>query len=461
MLVLTKESKQMSTLKILNEIAAEPSTNAKQAIILREKDNLALRETFAAAYNPTISYYIRKIPDYTTAPGVSMNLHWAINELTSLSSRKVTGQAGVDFLKNILENVSASDAKVIERIIDTDLKCGCSDSIASRVWKGLVPEFPYMRCSLPKDAKFNKWNWKAGVYVQLKGDGMFANFDLADGEVAISSRNGSKFDSKKFAGVVADALVMFPSDYRMIGELLVERNGEILPRTTGNGILNSVLKGGDFDKGDTPVYMVWDIIPLSVAVAKGRFETPYKERFEALSEYVALKPNAGVTLINSKIVYSLKEAYKFYFELVALGFEGAIVKKAEGIWFDGTSKEQIKLKVECDVDLKIVGFTVGNGKLAKTFGSITCETSDGLLEVGVSGIPDKLRDDIHRRREELLNTIMTVTFNDIMYPSKPGKKHSLFSPRFAELRTDKTVADSLPRVIEQFEAIIKAEEEAA
>lgn len=443
---------------ILNEIANTPSTNAKEAILRREKDNADLRATFAAAYDPTISYYIRKIPEHLSKKnGDGEPLSWAITELSNLSSRKITGGDGILFLKNLLEALDKNDGEVIERIIDRDLKCGASDTLASRVWKGLVPDFPYMRCSLPKDAKFNKWIWKDGAYVQLKGDGMFANFDIVDGEVAVSSRSGSKFDSNKFAELVADALAMFPTDYRVIGELLVSRNGEILPRTTGNGILNSVLKGGDFDKGDHPVYMVWDLIPLHFAVSKGRFVVSYKDRFAALSKYVATKPNASITLIDTRVVYSLKDAYKFYFELVKKGFEGAIVKKPDGVWFDGTSKEQIKLKVEVDVDLKITGFTVGNGKFAKTFGAVTCETSCGQLEVDVSGFTDKDRDDINSRRKELLNTIMTVKFNDIMYPSKAGKKHSLFSPRYEELRTDKTDADSLARVVEQFEAIIAAE----
>jgi DNA ligase-1 len=144
--------------------------------------------------------------------------------------------------------------------------------------------------------------------------------------------------------------------------------------------------------------------------------------------------------------------------MLAAGKEGTIIKDGVAIWRDGTSKQQVKLKLEAECDLVIVGFTEGNGKNKATFGSIRAQTSDGLLEVGVSGFKDKkqkgmpTRSEINDMRKELLGTIMTVKFNDIMYPSEDGKLYSLFLPRYAEFRRDKTTADSLERVIEQYEA---------
>lgn len=442
-----------TALSILNELAADSSIKAKEAILNREKSNTVLRAVFAAAYDPTISYYIKKIPDYkATGKG---DLATAIKSLSALAQRKVTGQAGIDFLKKTLEGLSEADAKVIVRIIERDLKCGVTDSIASRIWKGLVPEFPYMRCSLLKGVKnINKWDWKGGVYSQLKGDGMFCNTDLVDGEAVMSARSGKVFPAAPFAAMHKEALSAFPQDHRIIGELLVKRDGKILPRQIGNGILNSVAKGEDFDKGDEPVLMVWDIIPSEFAVAGGEYNVSYKDRFEALKKCLK-KPMKSVVLIPTKIVHSMKEAYAHYFELVMEGLEGSIIKNPAGNWFDGTSKDQIKLKVECDVDLEIEGFNPGKGKNEKTFGSIAVKSSDNKLKVNVSGFSDKDRLAIHKNRAALMGTIMTVKFNSILPPSGNNKYYSLFLPRCVELRTDKTKADSLARVQEQFDAIIQ------
>ncbi|WP_370601849.1 hypothetical protein [Pseudomonas nitroreducens] len=42
-----------------------------------------------------------------------------------------------------------------------------------------------------------------------------------------------------------------------------------------------------------------------------------------------------------------------------------------------------------------------------------------------------------------------------MRPKKPGKPYSLFLPRFVEERLDRSVADDLQRIEEQFENAIK------
>lgn len=441
-----------SVLSILNEIAATSSTNAKQAIIKREEKNLELKATFAAAYNISVSYYIKKIPAYkATGKGTLLE---AINALDNLAKRVFTGQAGIDHLKVILESVNADDAKVIERIIDRDLKCGASDSIASRVWDKLVPEYPYMRCSLLKAAKVNKWDWKKGVFSQLKGDGSFANTDITDGDAVVTTRSGKAYPPGSLQNIVDDCVKTFPNNVRIIGEMLVERAGKVLPREIGNGILNSIAKGGTFDKGDRPIYMVWDIIPLQFAVADGHYEHSYETRYAELVKYLK-KATASLSLIETRIVHSMKEAYAHYFELVAKGFEGTIIKNPEGIWFDGTSKDQVKLKVEFEVDLEIVGFNAGNGKNAATFGSIECATSDRKLYVNVSGFTDKERVRIHKIRKQLTGTIMAVKANSIMQPGGSGV-YSLFLPRWAEFRDDKKVADTLARVQEQFDAVIKA-----
>jgi len=443
----------MSILSILNELAADPSGNAKKAILNREKDNATLRAVFKAAYDPTINYYLKQIPDYMFETDLGLDLALGPKGLGLLTSRVVTGHAAKSHLKDILSRVNTDDAVVLKRIIARDLRCGCSDTIASKVWPKLVPEFPYMRCSLPKSAKLNTWDWKGGVYSQLKADAMFANVDLTnDDGVFITSRNGSQFPIEKFTDMVADIVRLFPADYRLTGEMQVARNGKILPREIGNGILNSVQKGGDFESGDSPVYVVWDLIPLEFAVPNGRWVVTYTNRLTALQQYIGTG-SEHVGLIPTKIIHSMDEAYAHYFELVATGLEGTIIKNPDGEWFDGTSKDQVKLKVEAPVDLEIIGFNPGNGKNAATFGSILCSTSDRLLEVSVSGFSDAMRVDINNKRESLLGTIITVSYNNIMPPSGNGK-YSLFLPRFAEFRADKADADSLERVIEQFDAII-------
>jgi hypothetical protein len=50
---------------------------------------------------------------------------------------------------------------------------------------------------------------------------------------------------------------------------------------------------------------------------------------------------------------------------------------------------------------------------------------------------------------------MAVKANDIMAPTGKKTKWSLFLPVHVEIRDDKTVADSLQQVKDQFESAIK------
>lgn len=440
---------------ILEEVANEPSKNAKIAILTQHKDNKELQEVVRLAYDPTVNFFIKKIPQYETKMRIDfMTMSEAFSLLETLSTRQVTGTAGITQLKLILECVSADNAKVIAKVVDRDLRAGFGESTANKVWKNLIPEFPYMRCALPKAAKLDEFSWTSGVYSQLKADGMFANVNhTADGEVQILSRAGSLFPSQHFVHLIADVQKTFPAGTQSHGELLVKRNGAVLPRQIGNGILNKVQKGGDIGPNDEIVYLVWDQIALTSVVSKGTYNVPYQLRFAELATQTMRAE--CIELIDTRIVHNMEEALAHYREMLDAGMEGTIIKNASGIWKDTTSKDQVKMKLDIDVDLVIMGFNAGNGKNEATFGSIVCQSSDGLLEVNISGFTDEVRLEVHNNRDKLIGTIVTVKGNSIMPPTGNNTKYSLFLPRFAEFRTDKKVADDLARVIEQFDNAIK------
>jgi DNA ligase-1 len=444
---------------ILEEVANEPSKNAKIAILTQHKDNDVLQEVVRLTYDPTVNFFIKKIPAYTPR-GTADNeghsqLDFALfNLVREVASRNYTGNKAIEYVTQLLERLTVEDAKVLAKVIDRDLRAGFGESTANKVWKNLIPEFPYMRCALPKAAKLDEFSWADGVFSQLKADGMFANVNhTADGEVQILSRAGSLFPQQHFAHLVADVQATFPTNTQSHGELLIKRDGVVLPRQLGNGILNKVQKGGDIGPNDEIVYLVWDQIALTSVVSKGTYNVPYKARFATLKEQTLTA--TCITLIPTVIVHNMEDALTHYREMLAEGLEGTIIKDATGIWKDTTSKDQVKMKLDIDVDLVIMGFNAGNGKNEATFGSIVCQSSDGLLEVNISGFTDEVRLEVHNNRDKLIGTIVTVKGNSIMPPTGNNTKYSLFLPRFAEFRTDKKVADDLAKVIEQFDNAIK------
>lgn len=436
---------------MVETIAGDSSKKAKVELVAKYGSHDLFKQVLIYTLNPFKRYHIRPTAPASAGESVFDDKTWKL--LDDLIARNISGNTASDAVDAEFARLTAKSAELLWRIINKDFRAGFSESTVNKAIKDLIPEIPYMRCSLPKDAKLDKFSWKEGVYSQEKADGMFANVNHEDdGNVSITSRNGTEYPIELFGNLVDAVQKAVKCGTQLHGELLVEKAGVIQLREVGNGILNSIQQGGTFAADEKPIYVVWDQIPLKNAVPKGKYSVPYKTRFVELEAQVVKSHTPDLRMITTTIVHSMKEAYVHYGEMLAVGKEGTIFKDGNAIWRDGTSKEQIKLKVEAECDLEIVGFTEGAGKNKATFGSIVCRTSDELLEVAVSGFADAKRKEISAIRAQLMHTIMTVKFNDIMKPTGKNTLHSLFLPRAVEFRRDKTTADSLQRVIEQMEA---------
>lgn len=430
---------------LIELIAASPKKTDKERL-LKEADCPELRRVLVAAYDPRLNYYIKNVPSSSVHQNENFSdLTWLM--LDSLAKREVTGNEALDQLEATLDFLNAKSKELLARIIKRDLRAGFSESTINKVFGKIIEATPYMRCSLLSKVDTSNWDWVAGVFSQTKFDGMFCNLSVIDdATVVMTSRQGSEFPLDQFNSLWNHMLDHAVYGYQYHGELVViGPEGNVLPREIGNGILNSVLKGGVIPEGHYAKFIVWDMVELDVIEGRKKSDKPYHYRYDCVNEIQrAVFFHAAPT----RILHSLDEAYQHYRELLEQGQEGSIIKNPNMLWRDGTSKDQLKLKLEFEVDLKITGFTQGNGKNASTFGSISMESSDGLLKVDVSGMSDDLRMYAHLHRDELLGTIATVKANDIT-KSSPA---SLYLPRLSEFRLDKTEADSFDQIVEQRES---------
>ena len=104
-----------------NQLAANASRNYKIEQLEANRDDQLLIQVVRLALDPFTQFYIRKIPAYSRGTDTA-NLKWALDKLYDLSSRTVTGNAAIAHLVKVLESLQPEDAKVIERIIQKDLK---------------------------------------------------------------------------------------------------------------------------------------------------------------------------------------------------------------------------------------------------------------------------------------------------------------------------------------------------
>lgn len=449
----------MNSTEVFNAIeevaAAKPKD--KLPLLVKYLADPTFKRVCNAAYNPFITFGQR--PGRVSGHGKDgfTDETWKI--FGDLANRRLTGNPAKTAMDNTMDQLDAGSAELFWRIVNKDLKAGFSEGTLNKALKGFIPEFPYMRCTLSKDVDFTKWEWEEGVISQVKADGRFTNVNVElDGNVSMTSRQGMPIPVEKFGRIEADLKTYGIRGTQSHGEMLViGPDGKTLPRAEGNGMINEVVEGGEFAAGYTPILQLWDNIPLTCVVAKGTCETPYAQRLAGIMK--AFSACETVKIVETKIVKSLAEAIAHFLDAVARGLEGTVVKRKRGIWKDtgsGGSPDQVKMKVDCDVELKIIGYRDGKegSKRESSIGALELSSECGLLTVGAgSGLKaaDLARFDTQEKRDAELGGIVTIRFNDIMEPSESNELHSLFLPRVIEFRSDKSTADTLEQIKAVFE----------
>ena len=434
-------------LQILQELEANNSRNFKIELLNKHKDNELLKEVCRLANDPFTQFYQRKIPEYRKMYGnVLIDLKSAVDNLSILSSRTLTGNAAIAQLQMILSSVTAEDALVIERIIGKDLKCGVSTSTVNKVWKNLIPEFPCMLCSPFEQKLVDKIVFPA--IVQKKEDGMRFNaivkFDRdLKGTVEFRSRSGKEISllgslEQEFIELAYGKDLVFDGELLVYDTVETDSNGKICDRQTGNGILNKAVKGTiSKEEADRVVATLWDQIPYEDFIV-GKCDQRYDYRLKRLDYLLARLPSeTKIELVETFEVHSLEQTQTIFQNYLDDGDEGIILKDPNSLWENKRSKGQIKFKAELDCDLKVVSVLSGTGKYADMIGSLCCESADGIVKVYVgSGFTDEQR---NASPSEYYDKIISVKYN-ARIKNVQGEE-SLFLPIFLEVRNDKEFAD--------------------
>lgn len=440
----------MSIFNIIQQLESDNSRLAKEAILTNNKDNKLLQRIFFLALDPFTQFYIRKIPKYELRDQV-WELDAAVESLSALSSRKITGNAAIEFLKNLLEGCESDDAKVLERIIGKDLKCGVSEKTANKIWKGLIPEYPCMLASGFDEKLFEKIKWPA--LVQLKLDGMRFNAIVRDGQVEFRSRNGKELTipNPNFSIPFIKLRDYYGIDMVFDGELLVVNEADkVVNRQTGNGILSKSIKGTMSAAEATFVRAtLWDAITVD-GFYQGIEKEKYKDRLVKLTNGISQVRNTHAHLgrvfdiVWTQTADNYNKAQAIFEEFLLKGEEGIILKDQNVFWEGKRSKSQIKFKGELDCDLICVDWEEGTGRNKNRLGALVLESACGVLRTNVgTGFTDEHRDMFNRKNT--VGKIVSVKYNSKI-KDKGDNGWALFLPVFLEIREDKIKADRLDRI---------------
>ena len=451
----------MTIKEIFDEIASESSTNKKVEILSKYKDNELLKKVFYLACSPRVKFYIKKIPDYTPIEaGYGGNLEKVLNlHLKIISNREVTGNAAIELLKGTLSSLELNDAYIIERIIEKDCNINLGTTLINKVFPKLIEETPYMGAKSFDEKLVRKVFDDGPAYSQIKMDGRYCNAVIANYSLDLESRQGEPTLLGHTSFI--DELSCL-KDCVLNGELTMKG----ISRYESNGIIASLisirkkeLDGKDirkeileFENDHMPyqfalssiIFTAWDMITLQ-EYNDAKSTRSYRERYAELVALLNSKKFTNLFVVKTKEVKTYEEAIQDFQEALAAGEEGTILKSCKGTWKDGKPNWQVKMKLEIDVDLKIVGFNYGTGKNSNVISSVNAESSDGKVFTRPTGINEKMMKHITENQDKLLNTILEVKCSGLSKDSDGN--YSLLHPVFKSLRDDKNTCDSLESII--------------
>lgn len=440
---------------IIAELNADNGTNHKMDVLKRHADNPLLQRVLKMTYDKAAYSYgisLKSLGEITvihdnTPP---MTLSTALDVLEfEFAPRKVTGNDAIARASQAINALTADDRDIFLKVINRDLRINMGRSNINKVIPGLITKPAYMRCGIYSEKTAKKFDPK-GAFVQLKADGTYREFsvDVENGQVSCQSRQGEEYDYPEINAV----LLSKGLNAVYFGELTVYRDGLLLDRATGNGLLRK----HEFPDNCKVVFDCWDAVgrgEYAAAVARQKTKVPYEYRWDVVRklfpDHTADPLTNPVRAIEGIQVQNMAEALAFTAEVMNRGLEGAIIKERLAMFKDGTSAQQLKLKLEIDVDVRITGFHEGTPGTAReaTFGAMTFETDDGMIKGRTSGFTDAQLKDFNSRRKELIGQVMTVQCNDIT-KARDHDYHALSHPRFIELRDDKGETDTLERALE-------------
>lgn len=430
---------------ILTQLKQTSSRNDKLAILKANQSNTLLQRVFKLSLDPLITFGVKKIPSYTTTvtPDVFLELDSALDQLTPLITRSITKHAELaQHLTTLLQSLHPDDAKVFESVLQKDLSCGVLSTTCNAVWPGLVPDLPVMKATPNSPKALAKIQYPA--FSQMKVDGARTQLRItSDGVVIAYSSSGNEYITHGNFDYLTKAC-RYGRNVVLDGEMVViDDNGEILPRKRGNGIINKAIKGTiTTTEAKRLVFIAFDLIEEEKWVAQYS-SVPYWARLQELAAFITPLTNPNIKLVETKTINSEVELFDHFFEMhKTRGLEGTVVKNTTCIWENTRSRDQVKIVGVLNCDLLVIDTLPGTGKHEGKIGALMCISSDKLLSVNVgSGLTDAERS---LPPSTFIGKIVEIFYKERI-DAETGTL-SLFAPRFNCIRTDKLIADSINEI---------------
>jgi DNA ligase 1 len=424
---------------IIQELAADNSRLAKEAILKREADagNEEFFEGCRLALDNLKPFGVKKVPIYSGPDG--QGLPWAafIQLAESLYRRELTGHAARDAIE-LAMSASTKDQwnDWYRLILLKDLKCGVSEKTINKVIKGtMIKPVPVFEVMLAHDGANHEKKIVGKKLLEPKLDGVrvLTVINTVNRTVTQYTRNGKVLENfSHITKAIEENIDQFGRSCVLDGEMI---------STSFQALMKQVHRKENV-QADDAVLMLFDIIPLT-EFQQGKSVLGQRRRSNLLKSFkpvfdqignIGVIPQTEVDLDTYVGELQFKEFNK---DAIDNGYEGILIKNPDAYYECKRSVSWLKQKPYIEVSLAVVGIEEGTGKNAGRLGALICEGEDDGKHIRVnvgSGFTDEQRQEFWTDQNNMINQVVEIRADAATINQDSNNVYSLRFPRFLRFR---------------------------
>lgn len=419
------------------EIKSSNSRKHKQEILQKYKDDEIIKRYLKSAFDPYTIYGIstkklaKKFPMYAVDSGDIFTL---FDYLTVHNTGK---DADIQVCQATLNYVAEQDheaALLLELLICKDLSIGCDAKTINSVMPNLIPTFNVQLAN----KYFDKPEYVEGKTFALttKIDGGRIIALKENGQVSFFTRAGQKYEG--LVDLEDEMSRLMPDNTCLDGEITLLVRGNLSSKEAYKETMKIVRQTTNMEKHGIKM-LVFDCMTAN----------EFKSQ-TCKYDYAVRRANAERLFLNNNfqyfellpILYRGTDSSKITELLeseVANGEEGIMINILDAKYEFKRTNNLLKVKKMQTMDLEIIGFEEGTGRLIGTLGAVLVRYKDGnVVKVG-SGFSDELRVTIWNNQSDYLGKIAEISYFEETTNASGGV--SLRFPIFKDIRYDKTESD--------------------
>ena len=422
----------------VKEISADNSRKYKQDVLKKYKDDPHVRFYLHFAFNPFITTGISTKKLYKTVGGNNIQHLNSIPELLTYLQQNNTGTDQiVSVCQEILSNCACYDreaAELLEKLICKDLSIGVEAKTINSAMPGLIPTFNVMLAEKYFDKPERADGKEFAITTKIDGGRIIAVKE--NGSVSFFTRAGQRYEG--LVDLEAEMAEIIPDNYVLDGEITLLNYKDYDSKTAYK--LAMKITRADGEKHGVKM-LVFDGMPITEWKYQ-KSNLSWSDRRHMLEcmtgfyngslTYFELLPILYRGTDTSKILELLESE-------IARNQEGVMINICDAPYEFKRTWNLMKVKKMNTLDLQIVGFEEGSGRLSGTLGAILVRYKQGnVVKVG-SGFSDILRTQIWANQNKYLYSICEIQYFEETTNADGGI--SLRFPVFKDFRPDKLTPD--------------------